>query len=177
MFSSDALSSVAYATQEIMASLSSNLHSVGPLLAVAAVHPLFGLSVPVALGIVGLLVVLGISYRQTILAYPSGGGAYIVAKENLGETAALVAGASLLLDYILTVATSVSSGVAAVTAALPSVEGHNVFLTIVCIILIALANLRGVKESGAFFAVPTYGFVALMLIMIGYGTLKTFLGG
>ena len=177
VFSSDALSSVAYATQEIMASLSSNLHSVGPLLAVAVVHPLYGLSVPVALGIVGLLVILGISYRQTILAYPSGGGAYIVAKENLGESAALVAGASLLLDYILTVATSVSSGVAAITAALPSLDGHNVFLTITCIVLIALANLRGVKESGAFFAVPTYGFVALMLIMIGYGTLKTFLGG
>lgn len=177
VFSSDALSSVAYATQEIMASLSSNLHGVAAAATVAAIHPLFGMSVPVALGIVGLLVILGISYRQTILAYPTGGGAYIVAKENLGEFAALVAGASLLIDYILTVAASVSSGVAAITAALPSLEGHNVFLSIVCIVLIAMANLRGVKESGALFAVPTYGFVALMLVLIGYGTVRTMLGG
>ena len=177
VFSSDALSSVAYATQEIMASLSSNLHGVAAAATVAVVHPLFGLSVPVALGIIGLLAILGISYRQTILAYPTGGGAYIVAKENLGEIAALVAGASLLIDYILTVAASVSSGVAAITAAMPSLDGHNVFITIVCIVLIAMANLRGVKESGALFAVPTYGFVALMLVMIGYGTLKTFLSG
>ena len=159
VFSSDALSSVAYATQEIMASLSSNLHGVA------------------ALGIIGLLVILGISYRQTILAYPTGGGAYIVAKENLGETAALVAGASLLIDYILTVAASVSSGVAAITAALPALDGHNVLITIVCIWGIAYANLRGVKESGAVFAVPTYGFIVLMLVLIGVGTVRTMLHG
>ncbi len=177
VFSSDALSSVAYATQEIMASLSSNLHGVAVAATVAAVHPLFGLSVPVALGIVGLLAILGISYRQTILAYPTGGGAYIVAKSNLGEFAALVAGASLLIDYILTVATSVSSGVAAITAAFPLLDGHNVFITLFAIIFIAFANLRGVKESGALFAVPTYGFVALMLIMLAVGTARTIFSG
>ncbi len=178
VFSSDALSSVAYATQEIMASLSSNLHVVAGAATMAVVHPLFGLSVPVALGIVGLLAILGISYRQTILAYPTGGGAYIVAKENLGEIAALVAGASLLLDYILTVSVSVSSGVAAITAAFPSLNGHNVALTLFAIAFIALANLRGVKESGALFAIPTYGFVALMLTLLVVGTLRTvFQGG
>lgn len=177
VFSSDALSSVAYATQEIMASLSSNLHTMALGAVVTAVHPLFGLSVPVALGIVGLLAILGISYRQTILAYPTGGGAYIVAKENLGELAALVAGASLLIDYILTVAASVSSGVAAITAAFPQLDGHNVSLTIFAIVFVALANLRGVKESGAVFAVPTYGFVALMLTMLAAGTIRTVLSG
>ena len=101
VFSSDALSSVAYATQEIMASLSMALpHGVAAVSVAGFVQPLFGMSIPVALGIVGLLLILGISYRQTILAYPTGGGAYIVAKENLGELAALVAGASVLTDYI-----------------------------------------------------------------------------
>jgi amino acid transporter len=177
VFSSDALSSVAYATQEIMASLSSNLHGVAAAATMAAVHPLFGLSVPVALGIVGLLAILGISYRQTILAYPTGGGAYIVAKSNLGELAALVAGASLLIDYILTVAASVSSGVAAITAAFPLLDGHNVSITLFAIVFIALANLRGVKESGALFAVPTYGFVALMLTLLVVGTIRTMVSG
>jgi len=170
VFSSDALSSVAYATQEIMASLSMALpQGVAAVSAAGLVNPLFGISIPVALGIVGLLLILGVSYRQTILAYPTGGGAYIVAKENIGELAALVAGASLLTDYILTVAASVSSGVAAVTAAAPFLQGHNVVLTIVSIIFIAMANLRGVKESGAFFAVPTYGFVACMMILLSVG--------
>lgn len=170
VFSSDALSSVAYATQEIMASLSMAIpHGVAVVSVAGLVNPLFGISIPVALGIVGLLLILGVSYRQTILAYPTGGGAYIVAKENLGELAALVAGASLLTDYILTVAASVSSGVAAVTAAAPFLQGHNVVLTIASIIFIAMANLRGVKESGAFFAVPTYGFVACMMILLSVG--------
>ena len=177
VFSSDALSSVAYATQEIMASLSSNLHVVAGAGIVAVVHPLYGLSVPVALGIVVLLAILGISYRQTILAYPTGGGAYIVAKSNLGELAALVAGASLLLDYILTVSVSVSSGVAAITAAFPLLQGHNVSLTLFSIVFIALANLRGVKESGALFAVPTYGFVALMMTLLVVGTVRTIMHG
>jgi amino acid transporter len=177
VFSSDALSSVAYATQEIMASLSSNLHAVAGAATVAVIHPLFGMSVPVAIGIVGLLAILGTSYRQTILAYPTGGGAYIVAKENLGELAALVAGASLLLDYILTVSVSVSSGIAAITAAFPLLDGHNVVLTLSAILFIALANLRGVKESGALFAIPTYGFVGLMLTMLAVGTVRIFLQG
>src|SRR5512145_1892244 len=97
---------------------------------------LFGLSVPVAIGIVGLLAILAISYRQTIIAYPGGGGAYIVAKENLGEGAALVAGASLLTNYILTVATSVSSDIAAITSALPVLACHNVLLTISAIVFV-----------------------------------------
>ena len=178
VFSSDALSSVAYATQEIMASLSTNLHGIAAATAVGAVvHPLFGLSVPVAFGIVGLLIILGIGYRQTITAYPGGGGAYIVAKENLGEVSALVAGASLLADYILTVSVSVAAGIAAITAAAPYFQGYNVTLTIACIAFIAVANLRGVKESGALFAVPTYGFVAIMLTMMLWGTIKAMTGG
>ena len=125
VFSSDALSSVAYATQEIMASLSSTMgQALGAgALAGATAYAMFGWSIPVALSIVGLLAILAFSYRQTILAYPGGGGAYIVAMENLGDLAALTAGASLLLDYILTVAVSASSGVAAITAALPAPGG------------------------------------------------------
>lgn len=174
VFSSDALSSVAYATQEIMASLSTSLHHLGlaAFTAGGLAHALFGLSVPVAIGIVLLLVILGISYRQTIMAYPTGGGAYIVAKENLGEIAALVAGSSLLIDYILTVAVSVSSGVANITSALTFLQGHEVALTLAAITLVALANLRGVKESGALFAVPTYGFVTMMMILLGVGLVK-----
>jgi len=178
VFSSDALSSVAYATQEIVASLSMALpHGVAAVTAAGALHPVFGISIPVALGIVALLVILGVGYRQTILAYPMGGGAYIVAKENLGELAALVAGASLLTDYILTVATSVSSGVAAITAAAPFLQGHNVVLTSVCIVFIAMANLRGLKESGSFFAVPTYGFVVCMMILLSVGFSRWAMGG
>lgn len=179
VFSSDALSSVAYATQEIMASLSGSLaHAAGAAaLGTVAGHAIFGWSVPVALGIVGLLAILAVSYRQTILAYPGGGGAYIVAKENLGDIAALTAGASLLLDYILTVAVSVSSGVAAVTAAMPALEGHNVALTLLAIGFIALMNLRGIKESGGLFAIPTYGFVVSISLVLIYGALKLVLGG
>lgn len=179
VFSSDALSSVAYATQEIMASLSNSLlHAAGAgVLAGAAGHAIFGWSVPVALGIVGLLMILAISYRQTILAYPGGGGAYIVAMENLGDIAALTAGASLLIDYILTVAVSASSGIAAITAAVPALAGYNVSLTILSIGFIALMNLRGLKESGGLFAIPTYGFVLSIFLLMGYGVLKLALGG
>ena len=177
VFSSDALSSVAYATQEIMASLSSNLHGLAGATLAGTAAALMGLSVPVALGIVALLVILGIGYRQTVLAYPGGGGAYIVAKENLGEVAALTAGSALLTDYILTVAASVSSGVAAITSAFPVLQGWNVTLTIASIVFVAVANLRGVKESGAFFAVPTYGFVAMMMLMLGVGFVKALMGG
>ncbi len=179
VFSSDALSSVAYATQEIMASLSSTMgQALGAgALAGATAYAMFGWSIPVALSIVGLLAILAFSYRQTILAYPGGGGAYIVAMENLGDLAALTAGASLLLDYILTVAVSASSGVAAITAALPALEGHNVALTLLAIGFIALMNLRGVKESGGLFAIPTYGFVISVCLILGYGTLKLILHG
>jgi amino acid transporter len=171
VFSSDALSSVAYATQEIMASLSTALGHGGAQAAVGvAAAAVFGLAVPVAGGIVILLTLLAFSYRQTILEYPGGGGAYIVAKENLSELAAQTAGASLLIDYILTVAVSVSSGVAAITAAIPALQGHNVALTLLAISFIAIANLRGVKESGALFAFPTYGFLVsiMLLLVIGF---------
>ncbi len=179
VFSSDALSSTAYATQEIMASLSTALGHGGGAAAVAggaAATALFGLSVPVALGIVGLLAILAVSYRQTIMAYPGGGGAYLVAKDNLGELPALLAGASLLVDYILTVAVSVSAGIAAITAAVPALRGHNVLLTLVAISLVALANLRGIKESGALFAVPTYGFLVSILSLIAFGFFRWIFG-
>jgi amino acid transporter len=177
VFSSDALSSVAYATQEIMASLSTAIPlGVAAVASGAIVHPVFGMSVPVAFGIVGLLWALGVSYRQTVLAYPTGGGAYIVARDNLGEIPALVAGASLLIDYVLTVAVSVSSGVAAITAAVPFLQGHNVALTLTAIGFIAFANLRGVKESGAIFSIPTYGFILLMMAMLSVGAAKWLFG-
>jgi amino acid transporter len=170
VFSSDALSSVAYGTQEIMASLAMALgHGGVGIAAGVAASAVFGLAVPVALGIVILLLILAISYRQTIMEYPGGGGAYIVAKENLGELAAQTAGASLLMDYILTVAVSVSSGIAAITAALPSLQGHNVTLTLLAIAFIAMANLRGVKESGTLFSIPTYGFLISILILLAIG--------
>ena len=110
---------------------------------------------PAALGITALLFILMFSYNQTIHAYPSGGGAYLVAKDNLGEVAAQTAGASLLIDYILTVAVSVSAGISAITSAFPALQAHRVGLALLVIAFIAMMNLRGVKESGAFFAVPT----------------------
>ena len=177
IFSSDALSSVAYATQEIMASLSANLHGAALAATALAGSTLFSMAPWVAVGIVGLLVILGIGYRQVIYAYPGGGGAYIVARENLGGYAALVAGASLLTDYILTVAASVSSGVQAITSALPVLHGHNVSITIGCIVFIAIANLRGVKESGTFFSIPTYGFVSLMMVLLVAGTVRVLTSG
>jgi amino acid transporter len=161
VFSSDALSSVAYATQEIMA----------PLTAAIAIYGagVLGWSWWVALGIVGLLLVLNISYRQTIHAYPGGGGAYIVAKDNLGEVAAQTAGASLLIDYILTVAVSVSAGVSAIISAFPVLDAHRILLAEAIIAFIALMNLRGVKESGFVFSVPTYGFVICILGLLAKG--------
>lgn len=178
VFSSDALSSVAYATQEIMASLSSSLHHLG-IAAVSAggvAHALFGLSVPVALCIMGLLVILGFSYRQTIMTYPNGGGAYIVAKENLGEIPSLIAGSSLLIDYILTVAVSTSAGVANISSAFTFLKGHEVALTILAITGVAFANLRGLKESGAVFALPTYGFIVMMFALLGTGFFQVLFG-
>lgn len=171
VFSSDNLSSVAYATQEIMAYLV-------PAMALAAYGPgVLGWSLPVALGIVGLLAVLAVSYRQTIHAYPTGGGAYIVARENLGEVPSHVAGASLLVDYVLTVAVSISAGISAITSAFPALDPYRVPLALAAIALIAVMNLRGVKESGAIFALPTYGFVVCILALIGFGFYRYFLGG
>ena len=170
VFSSDALSSVTYATGEIMAALA-------PYMVLATFGPaVIGLSWPVGLGIVALLSILTVSYRQTIFAYPSGGGAYIVAKENLGELPAQVAGASLLVDYVLTVAVSVSAGVTAITSAFPGMDTHRVFLGVAVIAFVGLVNLRGVKESGIVFALPTYGFVVSIFGLIALGFMRYFSG-
>ncbi len=174
VFSSDALSSTAYATEEILLVLAAAV-AFGQGYA-------FHYVVPVSVGIAVLLVVVATSYRQTIHAYPSGGGAYIVAKENLGTTPGLVAGASLLVDYVLTVSVSVAAGVAAVTSMAQGtrfawLDEHKVVLCFVFIAFVAVANLRGVRESGALFAVPTYAFVLCFLFMIGYGILRYFSAG
>ncbi|MBI1762406.1 MAG: APC family permease [Acidobacteria bacterium] len=166
VFSSDALSSTAYATEEILL-----------VLAVAVAYGqthAFQYVIPISLAIAALLAIVAISYRQTIHAYPSGGGAYIVAKENLGTTPGLIAAASLLVDYVLTVSVSIAAGVAALTSAVQGtrfawLDDHKVALGLFFIVLIALANLRGVRESGALFAVPTYVFIVSFLFMIGYG--------
>ncbi len=164
VFASDALSSTAYATQEILVVLA---------LAGAAA---FSLAFPIALGIVALLIIVTISYEQTIHAYPGGGGAYIVARDNLGELAAQIAGAALLTDYILTVAVSVSSGVAQITSAFPALYELRVEIAVAMVILVMLVNLRGVKESGVVFAVPTYIFLALMFLTVGAGLVRFLTG-
>ena len=157
VFASDVLSSVAYATEEMLV-----------VLALAGVL-YFGLSIPISMAISGLLVVLTVSYRQTIFAYPGGGGAYIVARDNLGEGPAQTAGAALLTDYILTVSVSIASGVAQIVSAFPSLAPWRVELAVAAIVFMMLMNLRGVRESGRFFAIPTYFFVAAMLTMLGTG--------
>src|SRR5262245_29854844 len=155
VFASDALSSTAYATQEILTVLA---------LAGAAA---FAHAFPISLTIVALLIIVTVSYQQTIHAYPGGGGAYTVARDNLGELPAQVAGAALLTDYVLTVSVSVSSGIAQVCSAVPALYGHRVALSIMCVVLIMIVNLRGVRESGVVFAVPTYFFIVTMVLMVG----------
>ncbi|MFS8087320.1 MAG: APC family permease, partial [Acidobacteriota bacterium] len=172
VFASDALSSTAYASEEILLVLAV-AYAAGQTNA-------FNYVVPITLVIVVVLTIVAISYRQTIHAYPSGGGAYIVAKENLGTTPGLVAAAALLVDYVLTVSVSISAGVAAITSAAQGtswawIDDHKVFLCLILIGFIAAANLRGVRESGAIFAAPTYAFVISFLFMIGYGILHYFL--
>jgi amino acid transporter len=164
VFSSDALSSVAYATEEILLILI--------LAGAAATH----LSVPLAIAIVALLLIVAVSYQQTINAYPSGGGSYIVARANLGPTAGLVAAAALLIDYVLTVAVSVAAGVAALTSAVPVLLTHRVAFSVGFVALIAFANLRGVRESGRIFAAPTYLFVATFAVLVGTGLYRALLG-
>ena len=165
VFSSDALSSVAYATEEILRVL---------ILAGAAA---LTLSIPIGVAIVVLVAIVAASYRQTIRAYPQGGGAYIVVKDNLGTFPGLTAGAALLIDYVLTVAVSVAAGVAAITSAVPGLFAHREALGIVAVAVIAFANLRGVRESGAIFAVPTYLFVLSFFGMLGYGFVRLLWGG
>src|SRR5438105_1621091 len=147
VFSSDAMSSVAYATEEVL------------LILVLAGAAAISFSIPIAFAITALLVIVVISYQQTIHAYPNGGGAYIVAKDNLGDVPGLVAAAALLVDYVLTVSVSVAAGVAAVTSAVPALQDHKIVLGVACIAAIAFANIRGVRESGRIFAVPTYFFI------------------
>ena len=174
VFSSDALSSTAYATEEILLVLA--------VAAAATASGSFSYVVPISIGIAMLLAIVATSYRQTIHAYPSGGGAYIVAKENLGTTPGLVAGASLLVDYVLTVSVSIAAGVAAITSAVQGtryawLNEHKIILCLIFIAFIAIANLRGVRESGALFATPTYVFVVSFLFMIVFGFFHYFVYG
>ncbi len=164
VFSSDALSSSAYATEAIL------------LVLVAAGVGALSNSWPIALGIAGLLLIVSFSYFQTIHAYPNGGGAYIVSKDNLGITSGLVAAASLLIDYTLTVAVSISAGVAAITSAFPEMSPYRVQMALVIVVFITMMNLRGVKESGTFFAIPTYAFVGGVLLMIVVGFVRVVTG-
>jgi amino acid transporter len=164
VFASDGLSSVAYATEEILLAL---------VLAGTSGLPYV---LPVGIAIGALIMIVAFSYRQTCLQYPNGGGAYIVAKDNLGTMPGLTAAAALLVDYILTVAVSITSGVAALISAFPELEPYRVALALVVIAFIALMNLRGVRESGAFFAGPTYVFVVSMFVLIAVGLWRTLTG-
>jgi amino acid transporter len=165
VLSSDPLSSVAYATEEILRVLI--LAGVGAL----------SLSSPIAMIIATILAVVVFSYRQTLYAYPSGGGAYIVAKDNLGETPALIAAGALLIDYVLTVAVSVAAGVAALTSAFPEWHLNRVEMTLGFVLLLMLGNLRGIRESGRIFALPTYFFVVSILALIAVGAWRALNGG
>lgn len=169
VFSSDAISSTAYATEEILFVVA--LGASGLALALDTL-------VPIALAVALLLAIVVTSYRQTIFAYPSGGGSYVVSRENLGEHPSLVAGASLLVDYILTVAVSISAGVAAIISipAFRGVADQRVLLGLGLIALITVANLRGVKESGRLFAVPTYVYIVVLTLLVGYGLSRVFFG-
>ncbi|MGQ9585313.1 MAG: APC family permease [Anaerolineae bacterium] len=164
VLSSDALSSVAYATEEIL------------LVLVLAGSGALALTWPVALAIAVLLLIVVSSYYQTIHAYPGGGGAYIVTRENLGTVPSLVAGAALLTDYVLTVAVSISAGVAAVTSAFPVLYPYRVELAVGAIVFITLVNLRGIREAGRVFAVPTYFFITMMFILLAVGVGRVALG-
>ncbi|MBI4842678.1 MAG: APC family permease [candidate division NC10 bacterium] len=164
VFASDALSSVAYATEEIL------------LVLMTAGTAALTLSLPIALGIALLVVIVASSYWQTIHAYPSGGGAYIVAKDNLGRLPGLVAGSALLIDYVLTVAVSIAAGVAAITSAFPPLFPWRVTLGVLCVLGITVANLRGVRESGRIFAVPTYWFIGSLLLLILAGFFRVLTG-
>ncbi len=169
VLASDNLSSTAYATEEILLAL-----SIGA--AAGMMVPIY-YAIPIAGAIVILTAIVTISYGQTLHAYPTGGGAYTVAKENLGVNAALAGAAALLLDYILTVAVSVAAGIAAITSAVPALYSHRVGLCVLAVVLILMVNLRGVRESAAIFAGPVYFFILCMLVLIGGGLLRYFQGG
>ena len=164
VFSSDALSSVAYATEEIL------------LVLILAGTVALSLAIPISVAIVLLLIILTVSYRQIIYAYPEGGGAYIVAKSNIGTWAGLVAAAALIIDYVLTVAVSTAAGIAAVTSAFPALFPYREALCLMTIVMVAVMNLRGVRESGRIFAIPTYLFIGSFLIMLGAGLVQLYAG-
>jgi len=159
VFASDALSSVAYATEEIL------------LVLVLAGTAALSYSIPISIAIAVLIAIVVSSYRQTIRAYPQGGGAYIVSKDNLGVPAGLVAGAALLIDYVLTVAVSAAAGIAALTSAVPALFPYRPGLCVAAVVAIAVANLRGIRESGKIFAAPTYLFIGSLGVLILYGGL------
>jgi len=172
IFASDALSSTAYATEQILLVLAAAY--------VAGQTDAFSRVIPISITIGILLVIVAISYRQTIYAYPSGGGAFIVAKENLGTLPGLVAGASLLVDYVLTVSVSIAAGVEAITSAMvgtrfADLHNHRVLLCLFFIGFITVANLRGVREAGSLFAAPSYAFIVSFLFLIGYGLVRYYL--
>jgi amino acid transporter len=165
VFSSDAISSTAYATGEILIVL---VGSAGMVMANGMVTT--DLLKPIAFMVVVLLAVVANSYRETIHAYPDGGGAYVVARENLGTIPSLVAGASLLVDYVLTVSVSVAAGVLAITSAFPGLGSWRVWLCLGFVAILTVGNLRGVKESGTFFAIPTYIYIGALILFIGWAT-------
>jgi amino acid transporter len=160
VFSSDALSSVAYATEEIL------------LVLVTAGTAAVSASIQISLMIILLLTILTLSYQQIVHEYPAGGGAYIVAKDNLGELPGLTAGAALMIDYVLTVSVSVAAGIAALTSAVPALLPHRVGLGVFAILMVLMINLRGVRESGRIFAVPTYLFISTILLMLAVGLVQ-----
>jgi amino acid transporter len=164
VFSSNAISSVAYATEEIL------------LVLILAGTAAIAWSIPISFAILFLVVVLTISYRQIIFEYPEGGGAYIVARNNLGELPSLIAAGALMIDYVLTVAVSVAAGIAALTSAVPSLFEYRVTLGLVSIIFIIVMNLRGVRESGKFFAVPTYFAIGALGVMVVVGSIQALFG-
>jgi amino acid transporter len=164
IFAADPLSSVAYATEAALAVLIAASAGAGHLV------------LPISIAIAAVLGIVVLSYTQTVQAYETSGGAYVVARDNLGTLPSLVAAAALLADYILTVAVSVTAGVLALTSAAPSLTSHKVALSLLFVLLLTLANLRGVRESGILFAVPTYAFVVAFFVMIGTGVSKCAVG-
>ena len=166
VFCSDPISSVAYATEQILL-----------VLGTAGAASFLGFAAPIAVAVAVLLAVVVASYRQTCFAYPSGGGAYVVSKDNLGRNASLTAAAALLVDYVMTVAVSVVSGVVAITSAFTSLAPYAVPLSVGFVVLLAIFNLRGVKESGTAFAFPTYAFVALTFLLLASGIYRALTGG
>ncbi len=165
VLSSDALSSVAYGTEQIL------------IVLMAAGFAAVWYSIPISVAVLGLLLILILSYRQTIFAYPQGGGAYIVAKSNLGEPVGLLAGGSLLVDYILTVAVSSSAGTDAITSAFPSLHDHRVLISLIMIVFLTILNLRGVTESASVLAIPVYLFVISIFVLIISGIFRYAAGG